>query len=72
MAALVAAFANPQFKVFYQRLIAAGKAPKVALVAVMRKLCQGMTSWIISCASSQRSFFSGIPWSRRIRFRSGR
>jgi transposase len=38
MAALVAAFANPRFKVFYQRLIAAGKAPKVALVAVMRKL----------------------------------
>jgi len=38
MAALVGAFANPRFQVFYQRLIAAGKAPKVALVAVMRKL----------------------------------
>jgi transposase len=38
MAALVAAFANPRFMVFYQRLTAAGKAPKVALVAVMRKL----------------------------------
>jgi transposase len=38
MAALVAAFNNPRFQVFYQRLIAAGKAPKVALVAVMRKL----------------------------------
>ena len=38
MAALVAAFSNPRFRVFYQRLIAAGKAPKVALVAVMRKL----------------------------------
>ncbi len=38
MAALVAAFTNPRFKAFYQRLIAAGKAPKVALVAVMRKL----------------------------------
>ena len=38
MAALVAAFTNPRFIVFYQRLIAAGKAPKVALVAVMRKL----------------------------------
>ncbi len=38
MSALVAAFANPRFIVFYQRLIAAGKAPKVALVAVMRKL----------------------------------
>jgi transposase len=29
---------NPVFKVFYQRLIAKGKAPKVALVACMRKL----------------------------------
>jgi transposase len=38
MAALVAAFSNPRFQMFYQRLIAAGKAPKVALVAVMRKL----------------------------------
>jgi len=38
MAALVGAFANPRSQVFYQRLIAAGKAPKVALVAVMRKL----------------------------------
>jgi transposase len=38
MAALVAAFANPRFQVFYGRLLAAGKAPKVALVAVMRKL----------------------------------
>ena len=38
MAGLVAAFANARFKVFYQRLVAEGKAPKVALVAVMRKL----------------------------------
>jgi transposase len=38
MAALVAAFTNARLKVFYQRLVAAGKAPKVALVAVMRKL----------------------------------
>ena len=38
MAALVAAFNNPRLQVFYQRLITAGKAPKVALVAVMRKL----------------------------------
>jgi transposase len=29
---------NPVFKAFYQRLIAKGKAPKVALVACMRKL----------------------------------
>jgi transposase len=38
MAALVAAFTNARLKVFYQRLVAAGKAPKVTLVAVMRKL----------------------------------
>lgn len=38
MAALVAAFHNKQLKIVYTRLLAAGKAPKVALVAVMRKL----------------------------------
>jgi transposase len=38
MAALVAARRNPGLRPFYQRLVAAGKAPKVALVAVMRKL----------------------------------
>ena len=29
---------NPVLKAFYRRLIAKGKAPKVALVACMRKL----------------------------------
>jgi transposase len=38
MAALVAAFHNRRFKPFYHRLVAEGKARKVALVAVMRKL----------------------------------
>jgi transposase len=38
MAALVAAFRHPRLRPFYQHLVAAGKAPKVALVAVMRKL----------------------------------
>ena len=38
MAALVAARRNPVLKAFYQRLLAAGKAKKVALVACMRKL----------------------------------
>ncbi len=38
MAALVAARHNAPLKQFYQRLRAAGKPPKVALVAVMRKL----------------------------------
>ena len=38
MAALVASRHNPVIKPYYQRLIAAGKARKVALVACMRKL----------------------------------
>ena len=38
MAAVSAARHNPQLKTFYDRLIAAGKRPKVALTAVMRKL----------------------------------
>lgn len=38
MGALAAARHNPLLSIFYQRLRAAGKPPKVALVAVMRKL----------------------------------
>ena len=38
MATLTAAFRNSTFMAFYQRLIAAGKLPTVALVACMRKL----------------------------------
>ena len=38
MAALVASRRNPVLATFYQRLIAAGKAKKLALTAVMRKL----------------------------------
>lgn len=38
MAALTASRSNPVAKKFYDRLIAAKKSPKVALVAVMRKL----------------------------------
>lgn len=38
MAAQVAAMHNPVLKAFKQRLIATGKKPKVAIVAVMRKL----------------------------------
>jgi transposase len=38
MAALVAARRNPVIKGFYQRLVAAGKPKKLALVACMRKL----------------------------------
>lgn len=38
MAALVATRRNPAIQAFYQRLLAAGKAKKVALTACMRKL----------------------------------
>jgi transposase len=38
MAALVATRHNPRLRIFYRRLRDAGKPPKVALVAVMRKL----------------------------------
>lgn len=38
MAALVASRHYPILKVFYPRLLAAGKAKKVALVACMHKL----------------------------------
>jgi transposase len=38
VAALTATRYNPAIKAFYQRLLAAGKLKKVALVACMRKL----------------------------------
>lgn len=38
MAALVAVRHNPRLRTFYERLVAAGKARKLALVAAMRKL----------------------------------
>ena len=38
MPALVAARFNPDLKAKYQALIAAGKPPKVAIIAIMRKL----------------------------------
>ena len=38
MPALTASRNNPDLAAFYQRLVQAGKPPKLALVAVMRKL----------------------------------
>mgnify|MGYP006262641421 FL=1 len=38
MAAVTASRCNPPLTVFYQRLLAAGKAKKLALIAVARKL----------------------------------
>ena len=60
MGALVASRHNPAIRDFYQRLLAAGKPKKVALVASMRKLLvilNGMlkhgSPW---CSASRRSF----------------
>ncbi|MBC7839204.1 MAG: IS110 family transposase [Nitrospiraceae bacterium] len=52
MAALVATRWNPVIHRFYQRLRAAGKAPKVALVAAMRKLLTMLNGMV----------HAGTPW----------
>jgi transposase len=46
MAALTASSHNPVLKVFYQRLRAAGKAPKVALIAVARKILTTLSAML--------------------------
>ena len=46
MAALVASRRNPTIRVFYQRPIDAGKMPKVALVACMRKLLTTLNAMV--------------------------
>ena len=46
MAALVASRFNPVIRAFYQRLVAAGKAKKVALTACMRKLLSILNSMV--------------------------
>jgi transposase len=46
MAALVAARHNPAIQTFYKRLIGAGKLPKVALVACMRKLLTTLNAMV--------------------------
>jgi transposase len=46
MAALTASRRNPIIKTFYARLIAAGKLPKVALVACMRKLLTTLNAMV--------------------------
>jgi transposase len=46
MATLTAARHNPAIKTFYDRLRAAGKLPKVALVACMRKLLTTLNAMV--------------------------
>jgi len=46
MAAMSASNWNPVLKVFHDRLKAAGKLPKVALVAVMRKMITTLNAMV--------------------------
>jgi transposase len=48
MAAQAAALWNPDLKAFKQRLRAAGKKPKVVIVAVMRKLIVTLNAMVRS------------------------
>jgi transposase len=52
MPTLVAVRKNPWLRAHYERLLAAGKRPKVALVACMRKLLTA----IYSVARNRRPF----------------
>ena len=56
MAALVASRHNPVIKTFYQRLLAAGKPKKLALVACMRKLLTILNAMVRS----------GKPWDQTL------
>ena len=58
MAALVASRHNPVIRAFYQRLLAAGKPKKVALVACMRKLLTILNAMVRS----------GKPWDQALHF----
>ena len=49
MAALVAVRHNPALRAFYLRLVAAGKAKKLALTAVMRKLLVILNAMLRDC-----------------------
>jgi transposase len=57
MPTLAAVRCNPWLKNFYERLIAAGKLPKVALLASMRKLLTA----IYSVAKHRRPFVPMLP-----------
>jgi transposase len=59
MAALCASRFNPVIKAFYERLIAAGKLRKVALVACMRKLITHLNAMVRDHLKSQNSPLMG-------------
>lgn len=56
MATLVATRFNPVIKAFYQRLVAAGKPKKLALVACMRKLLTALNAMVRDGKSWDDSF----------------
>jgi len=56
MATLTAARHNPTIKTFYDRLLAAGKLPKVALVACMRKLLTTLNAMVKTSKPWDKSF----------------
>jgi transposase len=56
MATLTAARHNPTIKTFYDRLLAAGKLPKVALVACMRKLLTTLNAMVKTNKPWDKSF----------------
>lgn len=56
MATLTAARHNPAIKTFYGRLLAAGKLPKVALVACMRKLLTTLNAMVRSRTAWQPDY----------------
>ena len=55
-ATLTAAKHNPALRAFYQRLVATGKLPKVALIACMRKLLTTLNAMVRSNKPWDSSF----------------
>lgn len=60
MGALAATRHNPSIREFYQRLIRAGKAPKVALTASMRKLLTILNAMVRHQAHWQIDYISSV------------
>jgi transposase len=61
MAALVATKRNPAIRIFYQRLVAAGKPKKLALVACMRKLLTMLNTIVRTRIPWSNEFAVGVP-----------
>lgn len=57
---------NPVLKAFYERLRPAGKAPKVALTAFMRKLLTILNAMVKRRTKGQRNFAHSSWHSRQL------